>query len=415
MTQKKRKAVVVKVGSTGPGARDLDRLDAIRKGPLKEMIECLEACSATARFESGAWHWSAHDLVDDPTVPFRSLPRLVPEHQFEEIDRRTEYDTDQIGELHYRDSDTRAGCRALCAMYVWGGHFTGHTGATLIVYPSARAWDREAKALVNAKKKADEDEAEASRDREERIWDDDARFERQPAEERTYAQRPMIDRLRLAAKAAHEDLTLVAKHAMYRRSGSSASTRVGYSDEMPTQEQVRAAFWGRLQGQNSMACEMGWNLYETAGKGLNRVGSVDLAGFSMEGETGMPILLLDVRRVWSLDRRFRSPSQQRSDFAIDLKKLRGSPYGLHSRPQRPDLVGVLIFGFASDAADFDDEFERLYPSLEEHGLSRITLVRGDQIGIDRRSPVWRVPVETIDGTEMADMFMQIDLLVLNGQ
>ena len=89
--------------------------------------------------------------------------------------------------------------------------------------------------------------------------------------------------------------------------------------------------------------------------------------------------------------------------------------GLHSRSQRPDLVGVLIFGFASDAADFDDEFERLYPSLEEHGLSRITLVRGDQIGIDRRSPVWRVPVETIDGTEMADMFMQIDLLVLNGQ
>ena len=77
-------------------------------------------------------------------------------------------------------------------------------------------------------------------------------------------------------------------------------------------------------------------------------------------------------------------------------------------------MGVLIFSFASDAADFDDEFENLYPSLEEYGLRQIRLVCGDRIGFDRRSPAWQVPVETSDGTEMADLFMQIDLLVLDG-
>ena len=266
MPQKKRTTDTIKVDSSAPEARDLARLDAIRKGPLKEMIECLEGCSSTARFDSGAWHWSADDLLDDPTVPFRSLPRLVPDHRFEEIHSHTDYDTDHIGELHYKDSDTTAGCRALRAMYTWGGHFTGHTGASLTVHPTARAWDREAKALMNAQKKSDEDEDGAQRDPAERDWDDDARFERQPVEEGSSARKLMIDRLVLAAKAAHADLKLIAKHAMYRRSGSSASTRAGFSGEIPTQEQVRAAFWARLHGLNSMACEMNWNLYETAGK-----------------------------------------------------------------------------------------------------------------------------------------------------
>ena len=55
------------------------------------------------------------------------------------------------------------------------------------------------------------------------------------------------------------------------------------------------------------------------------------------------------------------------------------------------------------------------PSLEEHGRSRITLVRCDRSGVFyRKSPTWQVPVEASDGTEMADIFMEIDLLVLDG-
>ena len=315
----------------------------------------------------------------------------------------------------YSNGTTTSGCRALRAMYGSGGHYSGHTGGSLSVYPSARAWDREAKALVTAQKKADEAEAEADRDREERAEEAMERFERKQAAERERAQQCMLSLVGYAATAAHADLKLLAKHAMYRRSGSSESARIGYSDEIPTQEQLRAAVWARLHGKNSMACEMDWKLYETSEKGLKSVGSVDIAGFSMEGAPRMPILLLDVRQVWALDHRYRNPSKPRVDLASDLKKLRGSAYGLHSRPQCPDLVGILVFGFASYRHDLDDEIRKVFPSLEQYGLSRITLVRCDQSGVFyRKIPTWQVPVETSDGTEMADMFMEIDLLVLDG-
>jgi len=405
MPRKKRKSVVVKAGSMEPGARDLARLDAIRKGALKEMIECFDQCSSPAEFNSGVWEWTAHDLFDEPPVPFRALSKMVPDHDFEDLFSHTDYDVDQIGEKHYRDGTTTSGCRALRAMYSSGGHYSGHTGGSLSVYPSARAWDREAKVLMTEQKKADEAEAEEQRAADEERWREENLLMQERMAEWISAHQAMIDRIRTAATAVSRDLASIARHSTYRPSERRGWTRGGYSVELPTQEQVRAAVWARLHDPESMTCELDWNRYEVAGRGLKTIGKIDLAGFAVEGEPDVPILLMDITRAWTLDHRYRSLVEQRAEFTADLRRLRAPLPDVFDRPQSPHLVGVLVFGFASRFEDLGDKITDLYPSLGDRRLNRIELLR------DRR-PAWRVPIETVDGDVMGEVFMQVDLLVL---
>lgn len=404
MTQKKRKEGDVKLGSTEPSARDLARLDSIRMGPLKEMIECFDQSSSPVEFKSGVWKWTAHDLLDDPPVPFRSLSNMVPDHDFEDLFSHTDYDVDHIGEKHYSNGTTTSGCRALRAMYGSGGHYSGHTGGSLSVYPSARAWDREAKALVTAQKKADEAEAEADREANEERWREEERLVRERMAEWISAHQAMIDCIRAAVTAVSRDLASIARNSTYRPSEKQWSTQRGYSCELPSQEQVRAAVWARLHDRESMTCELDWNRYEVSGKGLKTIGKIDIAGFSVGDEPDEPILLMNVTRVWTLDHRYRSLLEQRAEFSCDLRPLRAPFPDDFSRPQSPHLVGVLVFGFASQFEDLGDKITDLYPSLEDRGLSRIELIRG-------RKPAWRVPIETRHGSEMGEVFMQVDLLI----
>jgi hypothetical protein len=156
----------------------------------------------------------------------------------------------------------------------------------------------------------------------------------------------MVKRLKIAADIVRADLKLVGERASYPWPGSDKLWG-GYSYEIPKEEQVRSAFWAQLHDREIMACELEWNHYQMTGRKIAN-SEIDLVGFPCIGTSRAPVLLLEFKRVWSLNGWLNKSREMKAGIAKDMARLRRVLASLKVCSEVPPLAGVVVVAFSDD-------------------------------------------------------------------
>lgn len=230
-------------------------------------------------------------------------------------------------------------------------------------------------------------------------------YERSAEESWKRARSEMVDRIKRAAQAVRDDLATVGRHAAYVWPSGPATAWEGFSYEIPKEEQIRSCFWARMHEGSSLACELEWNVYVRGERGVKLLGEVDLVGFRVSEHRAPPVLLLEFKRVWTLLHWVKKPAELTRGIERDIEKLRAAVATLSECAAAPLLAGVVVAGFAHDAGALGMEIEALHPALADHSIRRVELWRDT-------APICHAPVDTRTATVTRDVYMRLDLLIL---